>query len=64
MNSLTALALAESNEDFDEIEQELELGLELLYQISFNESRWISNGVLNNKNYNLSVVSGVKLNNC
>lgn len=61
---MTALALAESNEDFDEIEQELELGLELLYQISFNEFRWISNGVLNNKNYNLSVVSGVKLNNC
>lgn len=61
---MTALALAESNVDFDIIEQELELELELLYQISFNEFRWILNGVLNKKDYNLSVVMGLKLNNC
>jgi hypothetical protein len=61
---LTALALAESNVDFDEIEQELEIEVKLLYQISFNEFRWILNGVLNKKDCNLSVVLGVKLNNC
>jgi hypothetical protein len=38
----------------------------LHYYIKFHlmNRRWILNGVLNKKDYNLSVVLGVKLNNC